>query len=50
MFIHPDDTYINDPAAGQGGPTLPVDGHFITKEFYSELRIPWCRTPPASRT
>jgi outer membrane receptor protein involved in Fe transport len=40
MFIHPDDTYINDPAAGQGGPTLPVDGHYTTKEFYSELRIP----------
>jgi outer membrane receptor protein involved in Fe transport len=40
MFIHPDDTYINDPAAGQGGPTLPVDGHYNTKEFYSELRIP----------
>jgi len=40
MFIHPDDTYINDPAAGQGGPTLPVDGHFTTKEFYSELRVP----------
>jgi len=40
MFIHPDDTYINDPAAGQGGPTLPVDGHFTTKEFYGELRVP----------
>jgi outer membrane receptor protein involved in Fe transport len=40
MFIHPDDTYINNPAAGQGGPVLPVDGHFITKEFYSEVRIP----------
>ena len=46
MFIHPDDTYINDPAAGQGGPTLPVDGHFITKEFFSELRIPLVQDTP----
>jgi iron complex outermembrane recepter protein len=40
MFIHPDDTYISNPAAGQGGPTLPVDGHYTTKEAYAELRIP----------
>jgi iron complex outermembrane receptor protein len=40
MFIHPDDTYIHDPAAGQGGPTLPVDGSYTTKEAYAELRIP----------
>jgi len=46
MFIHPDDTYINDPAAGQGGPTLPVDGHYNTKEFYTELRVPLVQDTP----
>ena len=40
MFVHPDDTYINNPAAGQGGPTLPVDGSFHTKEVYGELQVP----------
>jgi iron complex outermembrane recepter protein len=40
MFIHPDDTYIHDPAAGQGGPVLPIDGHYVTKEAYGELRVP----------
>jgi outer membrane receptor protein involved in Fe transport len=40
MFVHPDDSYINNPASGQGGPTLPVDGSFTTKEVYGELQVP----------
>jgi outer membrane receptor protein involved in Fe transport len=39
-FVHPDDTYQRNPAAGQGGPVLPVDGSYTTKEGYGELRIP----------
>jgi len=40
LFIHPDDTYLRNPAAGQGGPVLAVDGSYTTKEGYGELRIP----------
>jgi iron complex outermembrane receptor protein len=39
-FVHPDDTYQRNPAAGQGGPTLPVDGSYTTKEFFGELHVP----------
>ena len=40
MFVHPDDNYIYANATGQGGPTLPIDGNYVTKEGYGELRVP----------
>ncbi len=42
LFVHPDDNYSSTDhnGAGQGGPTLPVDGSYTTQEGYAEGLVP----------
>jgi iron complex outermembrane recepter protein len=40
LFVDPDLSYRLALGAGQGGPTLPVDGDYDVKEFFTEAVIP----------
>jgi iron complex outermembrane receptor protein len=40
LFVNPDLAYREALGAGQGGPTLPVDGIYNVKEFFAETLIP----------
>lgn len=40
LFINPDLAYRLQLGAGQGGPTLPVEGDYDVKEFFAEGLIP----------
>lgn len=40
LFVTPDETRRQGLGAGSGGPTLPVDGNYVTKEFFTEVRVP----------
>ncbi len=40
LFVHPDLPFIQALGAGSGGPTLPVEGTYSVKEFFSEALIP----------
>ena len=40
LFITPDDNYRAGNGAGQGGPTLPINGSYTTKELFAEGLIP----------
>ncbi|GAA5445774.1 vitamin B12 transporter BtuB [Microbulbifer sp. NBRC 101763] len=40
LVYSPDAGYQNGEGAGQGGPTLPVDGSLSVKEIFSEMNVP----------
>ena len=40
LSTQPDLSYINGDGAGQGGPTLPIDGRYSVTDLFSEVGIP----------
>ena len=40
LKTQPDLSYINGDGAGQGGPTLPIDGRYAVTDYFGELAIP----------
>ena len=40
LKTQPDQAYINGDGAGQGGPTLPIDGRYAVTDYFGELAIP----------
>jgi iron complex outermembrane recepter protein len=40
LSTQPDLSYINGDGAGQGGPTLPIDGRYAVTDLFSEVGIP----------
>ncbi len=40
MFVNPDEVYALGLRAGSGGPTLAVDGNYVTREGFAEAVIP----------
>jgi len=40
MYVHPDDNYAAGNGAGQGGPTLAVEGSYTTQEGFAEALVP----------
>ncbi len=40
LKTQPDLSYINGDGAGQGGPTLPIDGRYAVTDFFGELAVP----------
>lgn len=40
LATQPDLSYINGDGAGQGGPTLPIDGQYAVTDFFGELGLP----------
>ncbi len=41
LYVHPDMPFQQALGAGSGGPTLPVEGSYNVKEFYTEGVIPF---------
>jgi outer membrane receptor protein involved in Fe transport len=46
LFVNPDLAYRLALGAGQGGPTLPVDGDYDVKDFFAESLIPIVQDAP----
>lgn len=46
LRTQPDLSYINGDGAGQGGPTLPIDGTYKVTDFFGELGIPLVTDKP----
>lgn len=40
LKTQPDQSYINGDGAGQGGPTLPIDGSYRVTDLFTEAGIP----------
>jgi len=40
LFVNPDQAYRDGIGSGQGGPTLPIEGNYDVKEFFTEALIP----------
>jgi iron complex outermembrane recepter protein len=40
LSTQPDLSYINGDGAGQGGPTLPIDGAYSVRDLFAEVAIP----------
>jgi iron complex outermembrane recepter protein len=40
LATQPDQSYINGDGAGQGGPTLPIDGAYTVRDLFSEVVVP----------
>jgi iron complex outermembrane recepter protein len=40
LATQPDQAYINGDGAGQGGPTLPIDGAYSVRDAFGEIVIP----------
>ncbi|MFM2410666.1 MAG: hypothetical protein RL481_1494, partial [Pseudomonadota bacterium] len=40
LATQPDLSYINGDGAGQGGPTLPIDGAYSVRDLFAEMVIP----------
>jgi iron complex outermembrane recepter protein len=40
LETQPDLSYINGDGAGQGGPTLPIDGAYSVRDVFAEVAIP----------
>ena len=40
LSTQPDLSYINGDGAGQGGPTLPIDGQYTVRDVFAETVIP----------
>jgi iron complex outermembrane recepter protein len=46
LSTQPDLSYINGDGAGQGGPTLPIDGQYGVTDFFGELALPLVTDKP----
>ena len=46
LSTQPDLSYINGDGAGQGGPTLPIDGQYAVTDFFGELALPLVTDKP----
>lgn len=40
LFTQPDLAFQTNEGAGQGSPTLPIDGRYSVRDFYGELGVP----------
>ena len=40
LATQPDLSYINGDGAGQGGPTLPIDGQYTVRDLFAEVVVP----------
>ncbi len=49
LYVHPDTPWQNGDGAGQGGPTLPVEGTYNVKEFFSEGVVPLVQDAKAAK-
>jgi outer membrane receptor protein involved in Fe transport len=46
LFVNPDLAFRNALGAGSGGPTLPVEGKYDVKEFFTEALVPVVQNAP----
>ena len=46
LVTQPDLSYINGDGAGQGGPTLPIDGQYAVTDLFGELAVPLVTDKP----
>jgi iron complex outermembrane recepter protein len=46
LATQPDLSYINGDGAGQGGPTLAIDGQYAVTDFFGEVAIPFVTDKP----
>ena len=46
LATQPDLSYINGDGAGQGGPTLPIDGAYSVRDVFAEAVIPLIQDKP----
>jgi iron complex outermembrane recepter protein len=46
LATQPDLAYINGDGAGQGGPTLPIEGQYTVKDFFTEASLPLIQDKP----
>ncbi len=46
LSTQPDLSYINGDGAGQGGPTLPIDGQYAVTDYFGELALPLVTDKP----
>jgi len=46
LTTQPDLSYINGDGAGQGGPTLPIDGSYNVTDLFGELGLPLVTDKP----
>lgn len=46
LATQPDLSYINGDGAGQGGPTLPIDGAYNVTDLFGELGVPLVTDKP----
>ncbi|MGL5838405.1 MAG: TonB-dependent receptor domain-containing protein [Sphingorhabdus sp.] len=40
LATQPDQAFINGDGAGQGGPTLPIDGAYSVRDLFAEVSVP----------
>ncbi len=46
LATQPDLSYINGDGAGQGGPTLPIDGRYAVTDLFGEVGVPLITDKP----
>ncbi len=46
LKTQPDLSYINGDGAGQGGPTLPIDGQYAVTDYFGEVSVPLVSDKP----
>ena len=46
LKTQPDLSYINGDGAGQGGPTLPIDGQYAVTDLFGEVSVPLVSDQP----
>ena len=46
LELHVDQAFATGDLAGQGGPTLPVNGRYDVKEVYAEVKVPIIQDRP----
>lgn len=49
LYVHPDDNWESGNGAGQGGPTVRVDGEYSVTEGFVEALVPIVQDAPAFR-
>ncbi len=49
LYVHPDYNWENGLGAGQGGPTVRVDGKYDVTEFFVEALVPIIQDAPMAR-
>ena len=49
LSVNPDQAYREGIGSGQGGPTLPVEGSYNVKEFFTEALVPIVQEAPGFR-